>query len=76
MFDLFFKFLKLKYRIEWVLCLVVFFVFCFFMEVVEIVMDGFVVMENEVNFCKGDLLKYKCSFVLDICKEVENMLFK
>lgn len=75
-FDLFSKSLKPKHRTEWAPCLAAFLVLCLFMEAVETATDSFVVMENEVNLRNGDPPKYKRSFALDICKEVENLPFK
>jgi hypothetical protein len=76
LFDMFSKSLKPKCRSKWAPCLAAFLVLCLFIEAVETATDGFVVMENEVNLRHGDPPKYKRSFALDMCKQLENLPFK
>lgn len=76
LFDLFSKSLKPKHRAGWAPCLAAFLVLCLFMEAVETATDNFVVTENEVNLRKGENPRFKRSYALDMCKEVENMPFK
>ncbi|GAO13112.1 hypothetical protein UVI_02024710 [Ustilaginoidea virens] len=76
LFELFSKSLKPKHRRDWAPCTAAFLVLCLFIEAVETTADNFVVAQNEIDRRNTSPPKYKQGYVLDICKELENLPFK